>query len=145
MQACAAGIFGIIISAAQRQTFAMKTFLLFAALFFACDPAAMSHEKCFIYQGGGFDDEIRVTIDGSSVKGQLSVGRTNSEMPTRMYPFTGTFSNGVIVIKFDGDKVPTAFERTGDKMTGTLSGENLTVKLSDGTQEVYSAVFRPCK
>lgn len=122
----------------------MKIFVLFAALLFACDPTAMSSEKCFNYSGGGFDDEIRVTIDRSSVTGQLSVGRTNSEMPTRMYPFTGTVSNGVMTMVFADGKVPTAFERTGDKMTATLSAQSLTVKLSEGSQEVYSAVFHPC-
>lgn len=104
----------------------------------------MSSEKCFNYSGGGFDDEIRLTINGSEARGQLSVGRTNSEMPTRMYPFTGTISNGVLTMVFADGKAPTAFERTGDKMTATLSGQGLTVKVSEGTQEVYSAIFRPC-
>jgi hypothetical protein len=122
----------------------MKLFVLFAALLFACDPAVMSSEKCFKYSGGGFDDEIRLTINGSEVRGQLSVGRTNSEMPTRMYPFSGTVSNGLMTMVFADGKPPTAFERTGDRMTATLSGQDLTVKVSEGTQEVYSAIFRPC-
>ena len=104
----------------------------------------MAQEKCFRYQGGGFDDEIRLTIDGSNVKGEFSVGRTNSKMPTRMYKFTGMLAKGVISMNFVDGKVPTAFERIGDKMTATLSGKNLNVKLSEGSQEVYTATFAPC-
>ena len=126
----------------------MKILVLLAVFLFQCAPAAMNaamdKEKCFKYSGGGFDDEIRLTIDGSNVKGVLSVSRTNSEMPTRMYEFTGTLSKGVISMKFVDGKMPTAFEHTGDKMAATLSGNNLSVKLSEGTNEVYTARFTPC-
>jgi len=126
----------------------MKIFVLLAVFLFQCAPAAMNaamdKERCFKYSGGGFDDEIRLTIDGSNVKGVLSVSRTNSEMPTRMYEFTGTLSKGVLSMNFADGKVPTAFERTGDKMVATLSGKDLSVKLSEGTHELYTAVFKPC-
>ena len=126
----------------------MKIFVLLALFLFQCAPAAMNaamdKEKCFTYSGGGFDDEIRLTIDGNNVKGVLSVGRTNSEMPTRMYEFTGTLSKGEKSRNFADGKMPTAFERTGDKMTATLSGKDLSVKLSEGTQDVYTARFTPC-
>lgn len=122
----------------------MKIFLLLFALMFACDPAVMSSEKCFKYSGGGFDDEIRLTVNGTDVTGALSVGRTNSEMPTRLYQFTGTVSKGVMTLRFENGAMPTAFERTGDKMTAEMSGKNLVVKVVDGSKEVYSATFTPC-
>jgi hypothetical protein len=107
---------------------------------------AMAQEKCFKHQGDGFDHELRLSINGSRVTGELSVGRTNSEMPTRLYKFTGTMSKNVITLKFSGGAVPNAFPKSGNRMTVTLagSGQKLVVKLSNGSRQVYSANFEPC-
>ena len=107
---------------------------------------AAAQEKCFKHQGDGFDHEITLTIKGSTVTGGFSVGRTNSEMPTRLYRFTGTISKNVITLKFSGGAVPNAFPKSGNRMTATLagSGQKLVVKLSNGSRQVYSATFDAC-
>ena len=124
----------------------MKTVLLLTGLMILFATAAMAQsEKCFSFEGDGFTDEIRLTVSGGSVKGTLSVSRTNSEMPTRFYEFTGTLSKGQFTLRFT-DETPTAFAESGDKMTGLLSGsgERLVVKVSNAGRQVYTATFRSC-
>jgi hypothetical protein len=122
-----------------------KLFLLTGLMILFASAAMAQDEKCFSFEGGGFTDEIRLTVSGSSVKGVLSVSRTNSEMPTRTYEFTGTISKGQFTLRFSGG-TPTAFAEPGDKMTGSLSGggERLVIKVSSNGRRTYTATFRRC-
>ena len=123
------------------------SFVVIVLLALAAATSAQT-EKCFKYQGGGFDDEIRLSVNGNAVQGELSVGRTNSKMPTRLYRFTGTLSKGVTTLRFAGGKVPTAFPRDGDRLTATLSssgGDKLMVNLWYGSRKAYSATFVQCE
>jgi hypothetical protein len=145
---CAREPFGIKLagaSGAAQEVFKVKMIGLIGFIL-AFASFAMAQEKCFKHQGDGFDHELRLTVNGSSVTGELSVGHTNSEMPTRLYKFTGTISKNVITMRFSGGTVPNAFPKIGNRMTATLagSGQSLVVKLSNGSRQVYSATFEPC-
>jgi hypothetical protein len=123
----------------------MKNVVLLMVMLVLFGSAAMAqNEKCFNFEGGGFTDELRLTVKGQNVAGQLSVSRTNSEMPTRLYQFTGTISKGVITLRFADKKTPTAFAASGDRFTATVTGSKLVLKVWNGTRLAYSATFAVC-
>jgi hypothetical protein len=120
-----------------------KVALLAFSLVFSASAAMAQSEKCFHFEGDGFTDEIRLTVSGTSVKGQLAVSRIDSEAPSRIHNFTGTISKGVIIMRFSGT-TPTAFAQSGNRMTATLTSKQLVVKVSSGGRQVYTATFVPC-
>lgn len=110
--------------------------------------SAAQEAKCFRYVGDGFEYQLNLTIGGRNVKGELVVGRVNSEAPSRVYRFSGTILKNDITFNFAGGQVPAAFPAKGSRLTGKLVGagptQKLVLKLSDARREVYSAAFESC-